>query len=113
MNLTTTDPQLTEAFIKTLETLAWNIFPTIGRTVKEEDSKKYLVNRFDGTDYHTLTPLRFAETTHDVEQNIYWLPDPRQSGYDPVYINLIQTQMDASGLTQDENFSPTVIEESG
>lgn len=111
MTILTGTPKRREAFIQALETLAWNIFPTIGRTVVEIDGKKYLVNRHKGVDHHTLTPLRYAETTYDVEQKLYWLPDPRGAGYEQEYLDLIQIQMDASGLTQDDNFQPTQTDE--
>lgn len=101
-------PAQLEAFIQTLEQMAWDIFPTIGRTVIEEEGVKYLVNLHRGSDHTTKTLLRYAEAINDAVQDIDYIPFPTMAGCAQEYLDLVQGEIDASDLIEDDAFQPTV-----
>ena len=101
-------PENIEAFIQECVDLAKVIFPTLGRTIEGE----YLVNWKDGKDWTTKTKLRYDEAHYDEGQDVHYTANPvYASGFRPEFIAMLQNLVNKSGLTEDDDFQPTIIEE--
>ena len=104
MKVLTGSPENIEVFIQECVDLAKAIFPTLGRTIEGE----FLVNWKDGKDWTTKTKLRYDECHYDEGQDVHYTANiAYMPGLVQPYEGMLQDLVDASGLTIDNNFTPT------